>query len=46
MPKELILLNDVEDLGIVGQTVKVSDGYARNYLLPKRLATPIPRRPR
>lgn len=41
MPKELILLNDVEDLGIVGQTVKVSDGYARNYLLPKRLATPI-----
>jgi large subunit ribosomal protein L9 len=41
MSKELILLKDVEDLGIVGQTVKVSDGFARNYLLPKRLATPL-----
>jgi large subunit ribosomal protein L9 len=28
----------MDDLGTVGQTVKVKDGYARNYLLPKKLA--------
>ncbi|MBI1786190.1 MAG: 50S ribosomal protein L9 [Acidobacteria bacterium] len=35
---ELILREDVEKLGHRGQVVKVAAGYARNYLLPKRLA--------
>ena len=35
MSKELILLEDVKDLGQVGDIVKVADGYARNYLLPR-----------
>jgi len=36
----VILLDHVDDLGTVGQTVKVKDGYARNYLLPRKLACP------
>ena len=35
---EVILREDVEKLGSRGQLVKVSPGYARNFLLPKRLA--------
>jgi large subunit ribosomal protein L9 len=35
---ELILREDIEKLGNRGEVVKVADGYARNYLLPKRLA--------
>jgi large subunit ribosomal protein L9 len=35
---EVILRTDVDKLGARGQMVRVSDGYARNYLLPKRLA--------
>jgi large subunit ribosomal protein L9 len=35
---ELILREDVDKLGSRGQLVKVTPGYARNYLLPKRLA--------
>jgi large subunit ribosomal protein L9 len=35
---ELILREDVEKLGVRGQMVKVADGYARNFLLPRRLA--------
>lgn len=35
----LILLEDVENLGLAGDTVNVAPGYARNYLLPKGLAT-------
>lgn len=35
---EVILREDVENLGSRGQVVKVADGYARNFLLPKRLA--------
>jgi large subunit ribosomal protein L9 len=35
---EVILREDIEKLGTRGDTVKVSPGYARNYLLPKRLA--------
>ena len=35
---EIILLDNIDDLGTVGQTVRVKDGYARNYLLPKKLA--------
>lgn len=41
MPKELILMSDVPGLGIEGDLVKVADGYARNYLLPRSLAAPI-----
>jgi len=35
---EIILREDVEKLGTRGQLVKVTSGYARNFLLPKRLA--------
>ena len=35
---EVILREDIEKLGGRGQMVKVADGYARNYLLPQRLA--------
>lgn len=35
---EVILLSDVKALGKKNQVVKVSDGYARNFLFPKKLA--------
>jgi len=35
---DVILREDVEKLGARGQLVKVAPGYARNFLLPKRLA--------
>ncbi|MEM7681508.1 MAG: 50S ribosomal protein L9 [Planctomycetota bacterium] len=35
---ELLLLDNVDNLGIVGDVVKVRPGYARNYLLPHGLA--------
>lgn len=35
---EIILLKDVEKLGLRGDVVDVARGYARNYLLPRRLA--------
>ena len=35
---ELILLKDVRGLGKAGQVVKASDGYARNMLIPRKLA--------
>ncbi len=35
---ELLLLKTVENLGIVGDIVRVKPGYARNYLLPQLLA--------
>jgi large subunit ribosomal protein L9 len=40
---EVVLLEDVKALGKKGQIVKVNDGYARNFILPKKLgieATP------
>ena len=40
---EIVLLEDVKALGKKGQVVKVNDGYARNFILPKKLgveATP------
>lgn len=37
---EIILRETVENLGRAGQVVKVADGYARNYLLPKKMAYP------
>jgi large subunit ribosomal protein L9 len=35
---EIILREDVEHLGARGDVVKVASGYARNFLLPKKLA--------
>lgn len=36
---KLILTENIRGLGSTGDIVKVRDGFARNYLLPKRLAT-------
>ena len=33
---EVILLEDVKSLGKKGEVVKVSDGYARNYIFKKK----------
>ncbi len=38
MAVELILLEDVKELGTLGDQVRVAEGYARNFLLPKNLA--------
>ena len=38
MATELILMDNVDHLGTVGDKVKVTDGYARNFLLPQGLA--------
>jgi large subunit ribosomal protein L9 len=35
---KLILLQDVEDLGLAGEEINVAAGYARNFLVPKGLA--------
>lgn len=37
---EIILREHVDNLGRRGEIVKVADGYARNYLLPRKLALP------
>ena len=37
---KLLLLQDVKALGKKGSIVDVSDGYARNFLMPKKLAAP------
>ncbi len=37
---EIILRDHVEHVGKRGDVVKVADGYARNYLLPQKLALP------
>lgn len=37
---EVILREDIDKLGSRGQMVKVADGFARNFLLPRRLAVP------
>jgi len=36
---KLILLADVKPLGKSGEVVEVAEGYARNFLLPRKLAT-------
>ena len=38
---EVILREHVDNLGRRGDVVKVAAGYARNYLLPRRLALPV-----
>lgn len=37
---QVILIEDVDNLGQIGDQVKVKNGYARNFLLPKHLAIP------
>ena len=37
---EVILVDDIFELGKRGEVVKVADGYGRNYLIPKKLAIP------
>ena len=36
---KVILLQDVKGKGKKGQMIEVSDGYARNFMLPRKLAT-------
>lgn len=38
---KLILCEDVDNLGHMGDTVNVADGYARNFLVPRKLAVPV-----
>lgn len=38
---KVFLLKDVAKVGIAGEVLKVADGYADNYLLPKKLAVKI-----
>ena len=40
MPLQVILNEDVPNLGSVGDIVTVADGYGRNYLIPRNLAVP------
>ena len=35
---EVILLNDLYKHGVAGEIVKVADGFARNYLIPRKMA--------
>lgn len=37
---KVILCDDVSALGVAGETKEVSNGYARNFLIPKQLALP------
>ena len=41
MATEVLLMDQVEGLGIEGDIVKVADGYARNYLFPKGMASVV-----
>jgi large subunit ribosomal protein L9 len=37
----VFLLKDVEKIGMAGEIVKTSEGYARNFLIPKKLAVEV-----
>lgn len=39
--KEVILKNDIEKIGKAGDVIKVKDGYARNFLIPRGLALEV-----
>lgn len=41
MPKEIMLMEEVEGLGKEGDVVEVAEGYARNYLIPKKIGSPV-----
>ena len=38
---EVILTQDIEQIGKAGERVRVRDGFCRNFLVPKRLAVPV-----
>lgn len=38
---DILLRQDVKNLGEMGDVVEVADGYARNYLLPRNMAVPV-----
>lgn len=38
---KVLLLEDVENLGYAGSVVSVADGYARNFLIPRKLARSV-----
>lgn len=38
---KVFLLNDVEKVGMAGEIVSVSDGYAHNFLFPRKLAIEV-----
>lgn len=38
---KIFLLKDVEKVGLAGEVIKVSDGYAMNFLFPRKLAVEI-----
>jgi large subunit ribosomal protein L9 len=40
---KIILQKEVEKLGVPGDVVDVADGYARNFLIPRKLAVPATR---
>ena len=40
---EVILLQDVDKVGLRGEVVNVARGYARNFLLPRTWPSPRPR---
>ena len=41
MSTEVVLMADVKGLGSQGDVVRVAEGYARNFLLPRNLAAPV-----
>jgi large subunit ribosomal protein L9 len=41
MSVQVILREPIDNLGLRGDVVKVANGYARNYLLPRKLALPV-----
>jgi large subunit ribosomal protein L9 len=41
MSMQVLLINNVERVGLKGQTIKVAEGYARNFLFPRNLAVPL-----
>lgn len=40
---QVVLTENVTNLGFVGDIVKVKDGYARNFLIPRKFAMPVSR---
>ncbi len=40
-PMRVFLLKDVERVGIAGEIIKTTEGFARNYLIPKKLAVEV-----
>jgi large subunit ribosomal protein L9 len=46
MKTKIILQQDIPNLGVAGDLKEVSPGYARNYLIPRRLAVPASERAR